>query len=244
MNRFFSTQSNIFQNTITIVDYNQAHHIRDVLRLKPKDKLTIVDKNGNEYDCIIEKIQNTITLQIKNKRLSVNKQNKINLTIACAIPKKSNMSDIVDKLTQLGVDRIIPLKTERVVVKLDKHKESLLHERWKRIALSASQQSQRTTVPAIDVVSDIKKVILGSKDYDLKLIPTLPGKRKFLKDALNSKPKNILVLIGPEGDFADEEIDLAKRNGFVAVSLGESVLRVETAAVTVASFIKLYLSPQ
>jgi 16S rRNA (uracil1498-N3)-methyltransferase len=130
-----------------------------------------------------------------------------------------------------------------VVVKLDKHKETLLHSRYKRVALSASKQSQRNVLADIDSITDIKKVIFGSGGFDLKLIPTLPGKRKSLKEAIAySKYKNILVLIGPEGDFSDEEIELAKKNGFIPVSLGDLVLRVETAAVSVASFIRLYYS--
>ena len=243
MNRFFSPDKNISAGRIIINDRNHVHHIRDVLRLKAGDKAIVFDESGNEYDCVIEKAQDTVSLQIKSRRSPSPKENTVKLTIACAIPKKSNMSDIIDKLTQLGADRIIPLKTKRVIVKLDKHKEVSLHERWKRIVFSASQQSQRNTLAAVDPVTDIKKVISGSADFDLKLIPTLLGRRKSLKETIiNAKHKNILVLIGPEGDFSDEEVELAKKNGFIPISLGDLVLRVETAAVAVASFIRLYFS--
>lgn len=243
MNRFFSSAKNITSDKIIIDDKMQAHHIRDVLRLKSGNGVIVFDENGNEYDCEIKEVSSSINLLIKNKRLFLPDENKVKLTIACAIPKKSNMSEIIDKLTQLGVDSIIPLKTKRVIVKLDKHKEAILHERWKRIASAASLQSQRNRLPVVEPVTDIKKVLADPANAGLKLIPTLLGDRKTLKDAIvNSKHRDILVLIGPEGDFSDEEVELAKKNGFVPISLGDLVLRVETAAVSVASFIKLYYS--
>jgi len=241
MNRFFAPVKNISVNKIIIDDYGQVHHIRDVLRLKVNDLVVVFDDSGNEYECVIEKIENQVTVNIKSRRSPLKNGNTVNLTVACALPKKSNMADIVDKLTQLGVSRIIPLKTERVVVKLDKHKETLLHERYKRIAFSACKQSQRNTLVTIDSITQVNKVISDSDEFDLKLIPTLPGKRKSLKEVIGDcKYKNILVLIGPEGDFSEDEIELAKQNGFIPVSLGDLVLRVEVAAVSVASFIKMY----
>jgi len=165
---------------------------------------------------------------------------KAKITIACAIPKKSKMEDIIDKLTQLGVDRIIPIKTAHTVVKLDSYKEAMRHKRWEKVAQSASEQSQRNDLALIDQIRDIKEVILNSKEFDLKLIPTLIGKRKSLREiSLNSKYKNILVLIGPEGDFTEAEVQLAIKAGFIPVTLGDLVLRVETAAVAVASYITL-----
>ncbi|MFZ2603974.1 MAG: RsmE family RNA methyltransferase, partial [Candidatus Omnitrophota bacterium] len=90
-------------------------------------------------------------------------------------------------------------------------------------------------------VSSFKDVLLKFQDYDLKLIPTLCAERKQLKEILEKiKPKKILALIGPVGDFTTQEVELAKRAGFIPISLGNSVLRVETAAVAVASFLKLY----
>ncbi|PIP18804.1 MAG: 16S rRNA methyltransferase [Candidatus Omnitrophica bacterium CG23_combo_of_CG06-09_8_20_14_all_41_10] len=181
-------------------------------------------------------------MRIKSRRIPGELNVKLRLTIACAIPKKSKFDDIVDKLTQLGVYRIIPLKTERVVVKLDKRKEELRSKRWNRIALSASQQSQRNNIPVVEPVQKFKDVLVRSKDFDLKLIPTLAGQRKSLPEVILSllPMAKILVLIGPEGDFSDGEIKLALENGFIPVTLGDLVLRVDTAAIAVVSFIRLY----
>ncbi|MDD2680089.1 MAG: RsmE family RNA methyltransferase [Candidatus Omnitrophica bacterium] len=242
MNRFFCQASDITGDKIIIGDKEEAHHIKNVLKLKEGERVTVFDEQGNEYACIIAGVGNKIYLGIKNKTASGRKEEKIKLTVACAIPKKSGMDDIVDKLVQLGVYRIIPLKTERTVVKLDKQKAALRLIRWKKIALSASKQSQRNNLAIIEPVKAFDEVIALSSAFDLKLIPHLLGARQGLKEILNSsKPRNnILVLIGPEGDFSDREIDLAMDAGFIPVTLGDLVLRVDTAAIALASCIKLY----
>ena len=241
MYRFFSPIQNISDYKIIISDKRQAHYLKDVLRLKIKDKVIAFDEKQNSYNCLIVKIlSDKIILDIKKTTQPLGNQNRASLAIACAIPKKSNMDDIIDKLTQLGVERIIPLKTKRVIVNLDEEKSQLRLIRWQKIAQSAAQQSQRITLPIIEPIQDIKEAIAESKDYDLKLIPTLSGQRKGLREVLEKyKPRSILVFIGPEGDFTEDEVSLAKLAGCVPISLGSLVLRVETAAVAVASFIRL-----
>jgi len=241
MNRFFCPASNIAGDKIIIGDKGQVHHIKNVLRLKEEEKVMVFDEKENAYNCIIAGIGDKIYLEIKNKVSFGQKEAKIKLTVACAIPKKAKMDDIVDKLVQLGVYRIIPLKTERAIVKLDKHKEALRLMRWRKIALSASKQSQRNNLAIIEPVKSLDEVIALSSEFDLKLIPHLLGPRQSLKEILNkSKPSSILALIGPEGDFSGREIDVAIAAGFIPVTLGELVLRVDTAAIAVASFIELY----
>ncbi len=241
MHRFYIPSGNISGDKITISDKQQVHHIKDVLRLKAKDKVIAFDTAGNEYASDIEKISpDGISLKIRDKCASMASR-KFRITVACAIPKKSKMGDIIDKLTQLGVDRIIPLKTSRVVIRLDRHKEMLRQERWKKIAQSASEQCQRNTLPVIDRIKGMDEVLSESGNFDLKLIPTLNAKRKSLKEIfIHSYSKNVLVFIGPEGDFSEEEVDLARKAGCIPLTLGELTLRVDTAAIAVVSFIRLY----
>lgn len=242
MHRLYSPAQNISGDKIIIDDKDQVHHAKNVLRLKGNEEILIFDDRGNEYYSVLEEaLPKGMVFKIKNKKNPIPNLSKVKLAVACAIPKDSHMDQIIDKLTQLGVDRIIPLETERVVVKLDKHKRILRQERWKKIALNASQQSQRNTLPLLEPIKNIEEVLANSGGYDLKLIPTLAGEREGLKDVLvKNKPKNILVFIGPEGDFTPDELKLAKKSGCTPVSLGNLVLRVETAAVAVASFIRLY----
>jgi len=243
MHRIYSPSQNISGGKIIIRDKEPLHYLKDVLRLKVKEQLTVFDELANEYLAELEDIsQKSLILSVKEKRKVTTPQRDARLTIACAIPKKSKLEDIIDKLTQLGADKIIPLETGRVIVRLDKHKKIARLRRWEKVALNAAQQSQRNTLPIIDPVKNIKEVIAGAGDYDLKLIPTLAAKgKKSLREVFSqAQPQNILVLIGPEGDFTPEEVGLALKAGFIPITLGDLVLRVETAAVAVAAFIRLY----
>ncbi len=241
MNRFFCGQSDIAGDKIIIRDREQLHHIRNVLRLKPGKPVEVFDEKGNEYNCEIREIKDEVCLDIKNKIPADKASRKIKLTVAIAIPKKSKLDDIIDKLVQLGVERVIPLKTERVIVKLDKYKETERLQRWKKIALSASKQCKRNSLAIIEPVTGFPEVIAQSSGFDLKLIPYLEGERQGLKDVLDRfVPADIIVLIGPEGDFSEKEVSLARDAGFIPVTLGDLVLRVDTAAIAVAGFIKLY----
>jgi 16S rRNA (uracil1498-N3)-methyltransferase len=237
---FFCDPIAIADKKIILSDKKQIHHIRDVLRLKVKEKVKVSDTQGRAYECLIDQIGERVILSIQ-KRLTPKVGEKTKITLACAIPKKAKFDEIVDKLTQIGVHSIIPLLTERVVVHWDRQKQFNQQKRWEKIALCACQQSQRNTLPRITPPQKIEEVLSFAQDFDLKLIPYLSGKRKTLKEALGKgQPKNIIVLIGPEGDFTEGEVSAAKKAGFLPVGLGDNVLRVDTAAIAAASFITLY----
>jgi 16S rRNA (uracil1498-N3)-methyltransferase len=138
------------------------------------------------------------------------------------------------------VDTILPMMTDRVVAKPYEPEKKL--ERWQKIALSSAEQSQRNTLPDIPAVLGLAEVIERSRGHDLKLIPTLEGDTKPLSEAIhNFSFGQIIILIGPEGDFTAQEVKMALEAGFISVSLGKNVLRVDTAAAAVAAFIKLSL---
>lgn len=242
MNRFFMEKINAADKSIILDDPAQLHHLRDVLRIGLQEKIAIFDRLGNGYVAVVVEISSLrAKLEIREKRPS--NSLAVEITVACAIPKKVKMDDIVDKLTQLGVACIIPLQTERVIVKLDKQKKLQRFQRWEKIALSAVKQSQRSNFVVIKPVTDFKELISSAQGFDLKLIPTLEAGTRTLKSIFNQTVKQfkkILVLIGPEGDFSPKEIALAKEAGFLPVSLGQQVLRVDTAAIAAVSFIKLY----
>ena len=239
MHRFYV--ENVEGGQAAISDAGQLHHLKNVLRLKVNDSVIVFDSRGNEYAGVIEGIdRKKVAIGVTAPKPA--RRPKFQLTIACAIPRGDRMDDIIDQLTQLGVARIIPVATERVVVRLDEAgKESRL-KRWRKIALNAALQSQRNSLPLIGPVTGVTEVISHSQDYDLKLIPHLSGERTLIKDVISgTKPENIIVLIGPEGDFTPEEVKLALAAGFIPVSLGDTVLRVATAAAAVAGYIKFAL---
>jgi 16S rRNA (uracil1498-N3)-methyltransferase len=239
MHRFFTEK--ITGDKAVVADREQLHHIKDVLRLKPGDTVDISDNSGREYSGLITVIdKQQVELKVALKKAAP--ESLVKLTIACAVPKNTRFDDIVDFLTQLGVARIIPMHTERVIVKLDSARAEEKHRRWEKIAQSAAQQSQRSRIPLVSPVTDISEVISEPASYDLKLIPHLSGERKLLREVVaGAKPGSIIVLIGPEGDFTPGEVSLALEHGFVAVSLGDTVLRVAAAAMAAASYIKFAL---
>ncbi len=242
MSRFYISRV-IAGDTVSIKDAGQLHHLRYVLRLRIGDTVTVFDSVGNEFSGIISKMdKKQVDLTLQERKMT--RPKRIRIAIACAIPKKSRMDDIIDKLTQLGVDTIIPVQTKRGIVKLEEKEASRL-ERWRKIALSASEQSRRNSLPEITSVMGLEEVLKYSQTYDLKLIPTLEGAGEKLSqvipavtgDLSTASPASILVLIGPEGDFTPEEAGMAVRAGAIPVSLGDSVLRVETAAIAIAAYI-------
>ena len=239
MHRIYCPKEYILADNIIISAPEQAHYLCGVLRVRADEALTVFDGEGKEYFCQVEKISpGRADLKI-SQRTFVEKA-VVELTIACAIPKKSKMDDIIDKLTQLGVQRIIPMFTERVNVAWGQQQRQKHLCRWRKIGISASEQSGRAYLPDISQIQDVGEVLAQSEKYDLKLIPTLLDRKISLKEILSNKEfRRILVLIGPEGDFTPEEVNLALQGGCVAVSLGDLVLRVETAAVAVASYIRL-----
>ena len=241
MNRFFIEKINATDKFIILNDIAQLHHLKDVLRVRSGERIAVFDRSGNEYMAAVAEISSSrAKLEINEKRPPNDLD--IQITVACAIPKKVKMDDIIDKLTQLGVACIIPLQTERVIVKLDKQKKLQRFQRWEKIAISAVKQSQRSKFVVINPVTDFQELIANAQGFDLKLIPTLETERKTLKNIFNQTTrqfKKIILLIGPEGDFTPQEIILAKEAGFLPVSLGKQVLRVDTAAIAAVSFIKL-----
>lgn len=228
-------------DSISITDRGQIHHLRDVLRLVPGDEVTVFDIENNEYQSVISSLdRKQLVLTVRSRRPAP--VGKLRVAIACAIPKKSRMDDIIDMLTQLGVDTIIPMETDRVVVKLGEDRETRL-ERWRRIARSAAEQSRRNSLPVISPVMSLAEVLALAKEYELKLVPNLAGACKPIREInLSPSPASALVLIGPEGDFTPAEIEEAVKAGFIPVSLGDTVLRVETAAVGVAAYLKMALA--
>lgn len=236
MHRFFIDK--VSGGKALISDKEQIHHLKDVLRLKVNDEVGLSDTAGNDYSGIITSIGRN-QAEFKATLKQTRRKKSLKLTIACAIPKNTRFDDVVDFLTQLGVERIIPMMTERVVVKLDEKRAEERHRRWLKITRAAAKQSQRRRIPVIEHLTSINDIINQSDGCDLKLIPHLSGERKPIRDIIKEhEPRNVIVLIGPEGDFTPGEVELALNAGFLPVSLGDTVLRVATAAIAVAGYIK------
>jgi 16S rRNA (uracil1498-N3)-methyltransferase len=241
MNRFFVEKEHIGKDIIKITDRDDVRHLVRVLRLGPGEAVFISDGEGGAYITEIKRIaKNSVDLKIKEvkERRQKNDRN-IMISLACAIPKNARFEDIIDKATQLGVDEIIPLLTERTLI--EKSAFDKKQERFKRIILVSAKQSGVLFLPELREATPFEALIGRLGQHELRLLPNLSQRTYLLKDAVSGfTGKRILALIGPEGDFTKREIEVALSLGCVGVSLGDSVLRVDTAAISVMSFLRLY----
>lgn len=246
MRRFFVPHIDISKKEFTISDPIQVHHIKDVLRFKPKDAILIFDAEGNEYKCLIKSFDSKkiAVMDVKLIKAGIDKKALTLITLACAIPKKGKFDYIVEKTTELGVDTIIPMITERSIVRLDCSASDNKLSRWRRIAVEASKQCARSDVPEIEDTQDFYDITQRFDEFDAILLPNLSEKERIpitkAVEKLNTK-KNILVLIGPEGDFSEKELDAASAKNVKMLSLGKRILKVETAAILCVGLLCLHL---
>jgi len=229
MQRYFVKEKN---NDNFILSDSDIHHIKKVMRCQNNDKIEIVFEK-KVYLCNIDDIE-TLTLSIINS-YEEDRESNVNLTIAVALVQEQKFDLILQKLTELGIDNIIPVKTERSIVKLDPKKEEKKKQRWETICKEASEQSHRVTIPKVHNVITLKQLLNEKKE--LNLICSLNDNTKPLSVYLESNIKDILFVIGPEGGFTKKEEEFLSENGFESTTLGKRVLRVETAAIYVASII-------
>lgn len=229
MQRYFVKEKN---NDNFILSDSDIHHIKKVMRCKNDDKIEVV-YNKTVYLCNIDNIE-SLTLSIIDS-YEEDRESNIELTIAVSLVQEQKFDLILQKLTELGVTSIIPLKTERSIVKIDNSKEEKKKLRWETICKEASEQSHRVTIPKIHNIMNMKELLNNKKE--INLICSLNDKTKPLEEYLQNDIKNILFVIGPEGGFSKKEEEFLMENGFQATTLGKRVLRVETAAIYVASII-------
>ena len=244
MHRFFCPHIPAQQTAATLTDAQEIHHLKNVLRLKSGDTVTLFDGKGREALGIIQTIQSDgVAVQIQNIKTPA-AENAISIALACAIPKNAKFEWIIEKTTELGVTEIIPLQTQRSEVRLKSEKADKKNARYQTVALNAAKQSQRADLPIVQKVSKLSDVLKTLDKNTLALIPHLTGRRETLPQVFKKlkNHKRILFFIGPEGDFAPEEIDQAIKAGCLPVSLGATVLKVDTAAISAVSFARLFLS--
>lgn len=229
MQRYFLKEKK--DNQLMLYEQDE-HHIKKVMRNKENDHIEAVWQD-TIYLCNIDSI-NPLTLSIIDERKEDCDLN-IELTIAVSLVYEQKFDLILQKLTELGVSRIIPVKTERSIVKVDDSKITKKYQRWQTICKEASEQSHRTNIPKVERIMTLQE--LTKEVADTKLICSLGESTKPLHTYLNENIKSLLFVIGPEGGFSEKEEKLLVENSFERTTLGKRVLRVETAAMYVASII-------
>jgi len=218
------------------------HYLCRVLRLKVGDELALFDGLGWEGRGVIEPLSDGM-VQIRVASAWAGDREPYRLTLCQSLPKGDKMDLIVQKATELGVSRIIPIITARTISRPSGEQRMTKVERWRRIAQAAARQSQRLSVPELDSLIEWDE-FLGYHSFpeETKLVLWEKG-REGLKNVLERErrqryPIGAWVLIGPEGGFEEGEIAALAQRGYIPVSLGHHILRTETAALTICALLQ------
>jgi len=246
MYKFFVKQNQIENDKITI-NNNDVNHIKNVLRLSEGEKIEISNSdNGESYICKILNFENDVVNCEIEDTLEANIEPNIYIHIMQGLPKSDKMELIIQKCTELGVKEFTPVSLNRCIVKLNGKDEVKKIERWQKISEVAAKQSKRSIIPKINEVIKLNKVIELIKEYDIILVAYEEEKNNTVKRELQKLEKSeelkIGVLIGPEGGIEKEEIDMLKQAGAKIVTLGNRILRTETAPIVMASIIMYELN--
>ncbi len=228
------------------LDTDLDHHLGNVLRLKVGEKVRLVDETPRQYlACVRTTRPGPVTLQVESETLQpVRDSPRIRLCVSMI--KREKMDWMIQKATELGVSRISPIISERTVVRPDLNRVKRQGVRWGKIAKEAAQQSCRWDLPQIDNPVTIKHLFEEKHKTGFQFIfseqcPVTEGK-KVIQQNIKTSAKNGTLLIGPEGGWASSELVDAEKSGFVPVSLGERILRTETAVLSALSILQYELS--
>lgn len=213
-----------------------AHHCADVLRLEVGDIVMTFDGLGMVAEAeLLEVHRKHCKLRIGRQAMTT--EPRCAITLAQAVPKGKNMELVLQKAVELGASAIVPLLTDRTVVRLEEGDAARKRERWQQIALEACKQCGRNTIPLVELPCTVEQ-FLANRSEGLLFLASLQSDARGIKEVLGAYQRDnrtlltsVSVLIGPEGDFTPDEITLVKAAGAVPITLGPIILRTETAAL-------------
>jgi 16S rRNA (uracil1498-N3)-methyltransferase len=204
------------------------HHLARVLRARRGDRVVLFDGAGREADAVVESIgDDALVLEVAAPREAIT--GGVSITLLVGLLKGEKMDWVVQKATELGVARLVPVVTDRAVVRLDEARAGARLARWARIAAEAARQSRRADVPEIATPVTLAEALAAAPPHALRIL-CHEGEAAPLAGALRPTPE-LVIGVGPEGGFAPDEVTAARDAGFSVVGLGPRVLRAETAAL-------------
>lgn len=235
MTRCFVNPAQWNQTDISL-STGESHHLLRVLRVRRNKLITVFNGQGQTAEAeVIKTADKHVRIRILEKTRCTAPRHSVLISLIQSIPKHSLMNVIIQKATELGIFAIHPLLTERVIVHLNKQEIQKRRDRWQRIALEAAKQCGCNWLPEIHPIVPCDRILRQLSSFDLCFVASLHRKAKPIREAIKSlnktMPKTIGMIIGPEGDFTDEETDSFISAGGIPVSFGPVVLRVETAAM-------------
>ncbi len=233
MQRYFVPRDQWNDESVTIIG-DDAGHIARVMRMKHGN--SVICSNGEGLDSIVTLTSVTpshVTGDI-TRQLQDNREPSIWISLAQGLAKGDKMDLVIQKGTEIGMKELIPFSSARAIVQLDEKKEAKRLDRWQKIAKEAAEQAHRSIIPEIRHVLTWKQLLNVKDPYDLKLVAYENEVSVSLQQALQSVTNlnvRVLLVIGPEGGFTEEEIIEAESRGFQSVQVGKRILRTETAGL-------------
>ena len=242
MYQFFVESGQIGKDSV-MIEGSDVNHIKNVLRMKPGEKIRISGPAGENYFCEIAEIEDSFVRASILEKDETGTELPNRIYLFQGLPKNDKMELIIQKAVELGVYEIIPVAMKNCVVKLDAKKAAAKTARWQGIAESAAKQSKRSIIPKIHEVVSFKEALKLAENCDIRLVPYenengMEGTRTVLEQI--EPGKSISIMIGPEGGFAEEEIAKA-RETMQSISLGRRILRTDTAGICMMSMLMLQL---
>jgi 16S rRNA (uracil1498-N3)-methyltransferase len=238
MARFYVAHPQI-ENGVLKVEGDEFKHIRRVLRLGRGDEIRLFDGSGKDYEgTIVEEGPFSVSIRV-HQILSSRKEPVLEITLAQSLLKGEKMDFLVQKAVELGIKRIAPFVSSRSIPVLEAKKGLERQKRWEKIAIGASKQCGRCFIPQIDLPVSFLETLESAPKDSLRLI-LWEEEGKGLKEILRKREgtKEIFFVVGPEGGLSHEEVEEAKRARFLPVTLGQRVLRAETASLSFLSIIQ------
>ena len=239
MHRFYISPENWHPDALALTG-SDAHHSRDVLRMKRGEKLVLFNGCGRE---ITAEIIDLGSSEIRLRKLHQTEMPPLRCRIVLgqAVPKGKNMELIVQKAVEIGADQVAPIISDRTVVQVDSESAVQKQAKWQQIAIEAAKQCGQNWLPRVHApkkLAEFFDAATPNAGFDLRLIGSLQPDAQHLKKILadyssehHQRPQSVLMLVGPEGDFTPTELALARRHGCRPITLGPIILRVETAAI-------------
>ncbi|MGN0142923.1 MAG: 16S rRNA (uracil(1498)-N(3))-methyltransferase [Roseburia sp.] len=238
MYQFFVADTQIAGETVTI-EGEDVKHIRSVLRMRPGEQVRVSSENGRNYYCELTEITERLVLAHILREDTAGTELPCRVYLFQGLPKNDKMELIIQKAVELGVYEVIPVAMKNCVVKLDEKKASAKAARWQEIAKSAAKQSKRSLIPRVSMPVNFRQAVERAEELDVRLVP-YENERGMdaTREVLSSiRPgQSVGILIGPEGGFAPEEIAMVQDTMHL-ISLGNRILRTETAGFTALAFL-------
>jgi 16S rRNA (uracil1498-N3)-methyltransferase len=238
MHHFFVHPQAIHHSTAAL-DEAIAHQLRHVLRMRPGAHIVVLDNRGWEYEIELTEITSKGARGTVIEKRPASGEPSVYVTLYQCLLKKDNFEWVLQKGTEIGVSRFVPVISQRTVSADGERIKSNKLPRWKRIITEAAEQSHRGRLPELDAPISFEQALADATSADLALIPWENETSQTLRDVLPGTAEHVVLIIGPEGGFEDSEIELARQHGVHPITLGPRILRAETAAIA-AALLTLY----